>query len=153
MKAAVSGHGRDRLAPSTARPFGRRQQGQALILVAFAAVALIALTGLALDGGRAYLNRRALQSGADNAAEVAASLLAANFHQVGTPYTDAQVAAQVATAAGASVASGSSAVSFPPASPATCDTTSTTPLTSVAATCAWYTDSKGNLVLWPGAFV
>jgi len=45
--------------------FGR---GQALILIALAAVALVGMVGLVVDGGRAFLDRRKAQNAADAAA-------------------------------------------------------------------------------------
>ncbi len=44
------------------------QRGQALILIVFAIVALVAITGLAVDGGNAYADRRRAQNAADSAA-------------------------------------------------------------------------------------
>ena len=57
----------------------RTQKGQALILIVFAVIGLIALTGLAVDGSATYSNRQ----GAQNAAETAAltgALDLANSH-------------------------------------------------------------------------
>jgi len=50
----------------------RSERGQALILVVAGAVALVALAGLALDGGAAFLDRRQAQTAADTAALTAA---------------------------------------------------------------------------------
>lgn len=44
------------------------QQGQALVIMAFAVIALAALVGLAIDGGRLYALRRQAQNAADAAA-------------------------------------------------------------------------------------
>src|SRR5512135_2323795 len=49
------------------------EQGQALILIVFGLIVMIGLTGLAVDGGMAYSDRRTAQNAADNAA-LAASL-------------------------------------------------------------------------------
>jgi hypothetical protein len=46
----------------------RKERGQAIILVVFAMVALLALVGLAIDGGRLYSARRRTQNAADAAA-------------------------------------------------------------------------------------
>src|SRR5512140_1204805 len=43
-------------------------RGQALILIVFAIVALVAITGLAVDGGNSYADRRRAQNAADSAA-------------------------------------------------------------------------------------
>ncbi len=44
------------------------EQGQALILIVFGLIVLIGITGLAVDGGMAYENRRQAQNAADAAA-------------------------------------------------------------------------------------
>jgi hypothetical protein len=49
-----------------------RERGQALILVAFGAIALFAITGLAIDGSHKYSDRRHAQNAADTAAMAAA---------------------------------------------------------------------------------
>jgi hypothetical protein len=51
----------------------RSERGQAIILIALVLVGLIAITGLVVDGGMAYANRRQAQNAAD-AAVMAASL-------------------------------------------------------------------------------
>ena len=51
------------------------ERGQAIVLIALALVALIAVTGLALDGGRLYQSRRQAQNAADAAALAGARLL------------------------------------------------------------------------------
>ena len=48
------------------------EKGQALILIIFGIVVLIGLTGLAIDGGNAYSDRRNVQNAADTAALAAA---------------------------------------------------------------------------------
>lgn len=50
----------------------QKERGQALILIVFAIVGLIGLTGLAIDGGNAYSDRRHAQNAADTAALAAA---------------------------------------------------------------------------------
>jgi Flp pilus assembly protein TadG len=50
----------------------KSESGQALILITFAIIGLIALTGLAVDGGLAYSERRSAQNAADSAAFAAA---------------------------------------------------------------------------------
>ncbi len=45
-----------------------REQGQTIVLVVLALVALIAMLGLAIDGGTVYLERRRMQNAADGAA-------------------------------------------------------------------------------------
>ena len=46
----------------------RSEKGQALILIAFGIIALIGFTALAIDGGRAFSDRRHAQNAADTAA-------------------------------------------------------------------------------------
>lgn len=48
------------------------ERGQALIIITFAMIGLIGLVGLAVDGGRAFSDRRHAQSAADSAAYAAA---------------------------------------------------------------------------------
>ncbi len=50
----------------------KSERGQALVLIVFAIVALVGLTGLAIDGGNAYSDRRNAQNAADTAALAAA---------------------------------------------------------------------------------
>jgi hypothetical protein len=125
------------------------QSGQALVLIAISAVALVAVCGLALDSGRAYVDRRALQGGADTASEAATIMLAANFHQPPVPFIDSQVAAQVAAQVNNSTSAGSGLSAYSTSASTSCNTTSTTPPTTLTATCAWYTDTTGSLLLWP----
>src|SRR5512138_3705007 len=49
-----------------------RERGQALILIAFGAVALFGFTALAIDGSRVFSDRRNAQNAADTAALAAA---------------------------------------------------------------------------------
>jgi hypothetical protein len=55
----------------------KSERGQALILIALAIVALLGMTGLAIDGGMVMADRRASQNAADNAALAAAYRMAA----------------------------------------------------------------------------
>jgi len=50
----------------------RSERGQALILIVFGIIGLIAITGLTIDGGIAYSDRRNAQNAADSAALAAA---------------------------------------------------------------------------------
>ena len=50
----------------------KSQKGQALVLIAFAAVGLFAFTALSVDGGRVFSDRRHAQNAADTAALAAA---------------------------------------------------------------------------------
>jgi Flp pilus assembly protein TadG len=71
----------------------RREGGQILVLFTLAAVAIIAMVGLVLDGGSTFAQRRGQQNAAD-----AAALAAANDYLVTTSETQATAAA-IATAA------------------------------------------------------
>jgi hypothetical protein len=53
-------------------PRNKSEKGQALILIVFALVGLLALTGLAMDGGHTFADRRQSQNAADGAALAAA---------------------------------------------------------------------------------
>lgn len=57
-----------------------RQSGQVAILFALAAVAIVAIIGLAVDAGTSYVDQRAIQAGADTAATAGATMLASDFH-------------------------------------------------------------------------
>jgi len=59
----------------------KTERGQALILIAFGMMALLALTALAIDGGNAFVDRRSAQNAADNAALSAAYGMAAGSGQ------------------------------------------------------------------------
>ena len=50
----------------------KSEQGQALILIVFTIIGLIAMTGLVVDGGVAFSDRRAAQNTVDAAAYSAA---------------------------------------------------------------------------------
>ncbi|HUY09024.1 MAG TPA: pilus assembly protein TadG-related protein [Candidatus Dormibacteraeota bacterium] len=86
----------------------RRQRGQVAVVFALAAVAIIAVVGLAIDAGRDFVDQRALQAATDTAAQSGASMLADDFHACISsgfvPYADSQIAAavsKIALAAGA----------------------------------------------------
>jgi Flp pilus assembly protein TadG len=53
-------------------PNRKSERGQVLILIVFAIIGLVALTGLTVDGGLAYSERRSAQNAADSAAFAAA---------------------------------------------------------------------------------
>ncbi|MDQ3007051.1 MAG: pilus assembly protein TadG-related protein, partial [Chloroflexota bacterium] len=68
----------------------KSEKGQALVLIAFAAVGLFAFTALSVDGGRVFSDRRHAQNAADTAA-LAAAL--AKLRAPLTPPTAADLAA------------------------------------------------------------
>jgi Flp pilus assembly protein TadG len=70
----------------------RTQKGQAIILIVFGVVALIALAGLAVDGTVTYSNRQGAQTAAENAA-LTGALDLANSKGNTTAVTDAKLAA------------------------------------------------------------
>ena len=65
----------------------RRQSGQAIVLVALVLTVLFGFLGLAIDGGRGYLDRRHVQASVD-AAALAAAFDYMNHHD----YAQAQIA-------------------------------------------------------------
>jgi Flp pilus assembly protein TadG len=58
----------------------RAQAGQALVLVALAAIVIFGMLAVAVDGGRAMINRRALQSAADSASDSAMRMVLQDYH-------------------------------------------------------------------------
>jgi len=69
---------------ATIRPGGRArhpQKGQAIVLVALLILVLFAMLGLAIDSGRAYVDRRDQQTAVD-AAALAAGDWYENFHDL-----------------------------------------------------------------------
>ncbi|HEY3523112.1 MAG TPA: pilus assembly protein TadG-related protein [Candidatus Limnocylindrales bacterium] len=72
----------------------RREGGQILVLFTLAAVAVIAMTGLVLDGGSTFAQRRDQQNATD-----AAALAAANTYLLTTSEIDATAAADSTAAA------------------------------------------------------
>lgn len=71
----------------------KNERGQAVVLVAIALVALLAITGLAIDGGQLFATRRAAQNAADAAALAGARELAqiVSRCQAGTSANDLRV--------------------------------------------------------------
>src|SRR6266511_2913628 len=63
---------RSKMMPGIRHP---RQSGQAAIIIALSMVALIAIVGLAIDGGAAYQQRRIAQNSADAAALAATRVM------------------------------------------------------------------------------
>src|SRR5215475_10375382 len=57
-------------------PRSKSEKGQALILIVFGIIVLIALTGLAIDGGNYYYDHRNAQNAADTAAFAGALVVA-----------------------------------------------------------------------------
>lgn len=66
----------------------RSQEGQAIVIVGLILVVLFGFVGLAMDGGRGYLDRRSLQASVD-----AAALAAANNYMNTNDYSQAEQAA------------------------------------------------------------
>ena len=79
----------------------RRQEGQALILLALGLVAMLGMIGLVIDGGRAFAQRRSMQAAADAAAHAGAAKLQQSWN--GSTFgslTDQQVSDAAKTYAG-----------------------------------------------------
>jgi len=103
-------------APMTRHHSRGAQDGQVAVLFAFAALAVIAIVGLALDAGQAFVDQRSLQAGTDAAAQSGASMLQADFHACLSggaspmPYDDQQILNEVTSlVASAQTAQGKSA--------------------------------------------
>jgi hypothetical protein len=65
---------------SSAAPDDRRQGGQVIVVFALCLVAVVGMTGLVLDGGDTFLQRRTLQNVADSAAMAGAYAYAMTSH-------------------------------------------------------------------------
>jgi hypothetical protein len=63
------------------------KQGQAIVIMAFAIIALAALVGLAIDGGNLYTLRRRAQIGADSTAMAGTQMLADLISRCAAPTT------------------------------------------------------------------
>jgi Flp pilus assembly protein TadG len=83
---------------------GTSESGAITVFVALLAVALFALAGLVLDGGRAVSAQQAAQDEADQAARSGAAALSVNALRAGAVELDAQAA--VANAVAYTVAAG-----------------------------------------------
>ena len=75
----------------------RRDRGQILILFAGAAIGIVLLVGLVVDGGYALVQRRASQNAADFAALAGARVIAESIGGNATDGTDANVQAAITT--------------------------------------------------------
>ena len=71
----------------TSHQRGSPERGQVLVLVALALTALLALTGLVIDGGNAWAQERQTQNGSDSAAEAGSVILAQWFAGASAPST------------------------------------------------------------------
>lgn len=95
----------------------RSERGQVTVLFAIAAVALVAVVGLAVDAGTSYVDQRSLQAGSDTASTTGASMLAADFHACLTsgilPYSNAAIASAVTSIANSAAAASGKATSLP----------------------------------------
>ncbi len=85
----------------------RRAGGQVAVLFAIAAVAIVAVVGLAFDAGRAYVDQRALQAAVDTAGDGGARMLAQAYDgcQSGSPVSS-QAPTDILDTVDALVASG-----------------------------------------------
>jgi len=120
----------------SARRNRKRQSGQAIVLIALMLVVLIGFVGLALDGGRAYVDRRELQAAAD-----AAALATADRFQNGSSMAAAQLAGAAIFAANERVYGASSATwcGNPPASPS-----GSAPFPTCSAAVSWSQDASAH---------
>mgnify|MGYP001086580226 CR=1 FL=1 len=74
--------------------FLRAERGQAVFIMVFVLVGLLAMLGLAIDGGTVFLERRRMQNAGDAAALAGTRLLAAAICG-DTGVTDGDIAEQV----------------------------------------------------------
>lgn len=99
-----------------------RQRGQVAVLFALAALAIVAIAGLALDAGQAFVSQRALQAGSDTAAQTGATMLAVDYNHCLSgaitstgdgPYSQSLIYSQVTTLAKYAAAAQGHATSTP----------------------------------------
>lgn len=62
------------------KQWGRREEGQTVVIIALAMVALVAFLSLAIDGGTAFALRRKMQNAADSASMAGADVLRNRFY-------------------------------------------------------------------------
>jgi Flp pilus assembly protein TadG len=84
--------------PARRRSRRSGEHGQVLVLFTLGLIALIAGVALVVDGGTAFAQQRAVQNGADAAANAGATVLAVRLG--GTPKTDADVQTAIGSVAG-----------------------------------------------------
>lgn len=75
----------------------KSEKGQALVLIVFAIIGMVALVGLAMDGGQTFSDRRQSQNAADGAALVAALTYQKNIDQGRSPLQNVVINALSAT--------------------------------------------------------
>jgi putative Flp pilus-assembly TadE/G-like protein len=124
----------------------KHERGQALILIVFAIVAMIGLTGLAIDGGNAYSDRRHAQNAADTA------VMAAALARIRQDPTDPGIPADAWKSAGYQMATSNG---YPQAGPSSTVVVSLCSEPGVTCTLpATVDDGKGNQVTTdPSQFV
>jgi Flp pilus assembly protein TadG len=132
----------------------KEQSGQVAVLFALAAIAMVAIVGLAIDGGTSYVDQRALQAGSDSSATAGATMLAADFHSCASsgslPYTASDIttvvtgiAKKAVTASGHATGAGGVGMQFVNWAPG-----ATPPLTTDSAPSSTW--CSGNT--WQGPF-
>ncbi len=99
----------------------RGQEGQTLVLMVLALVALLSMTALIVDGGNAWAQQRGTQNASDAAAEAGAVVLAQNIGAVMTQATPTGTDQDVLNAVDASASNN-----------------------GISTPTAWYTDITGN---------
>ena len=113
---------------------GRRQEGQTLVVVALALIALLGMSALIIDGGNLFAQQRGSQNGADAASGAGATVLAQGLFSTssgGTGKTDADVLAAMNASAAVN--------KIQPFTPGVAGNSS-----------AWYTDMSGALLTAAG---
>ena len=113
-----------------------RQSGQAIVLIAFMLIVLIGFVGLAIDGGRAYVDRRELQAAAD-----AGALATADRFEAGSSMAVAQQGGASVFAANERIYGGMSGswCADPPTPPV-----QTAPFPTCSATVTWGGDGNAH---------
>ncbi|MGB6770683.1 MAG: pilus assembly protein TadG-related protein [Candidatus Dormiibacterota bacterium] len=132
----------------------RGQGGQVAVLFALSAVVLVAVVGLAVDGGSSYVSQRAFQGGVDSASDAGARMLAADFtaciSSTTLPYTNSQIATATASVVTAAVTGSSANTTGSPLTTAQYVTDTTGTPSPVSGTISSYSGTLCTSGVWTG---
>ncbi|MGB6771415.1 MAG: TadE/TadG family type IV pilus assembly protein [Candidatus Dormiibacterota bacterium] len=154
MRSHLRGNFRRRRLGRDGRSQLRGQGGQVAILFALSAVALIAVGGLAVDGGSSYVAQRAFQGGVDSASDAGARMLGADFQAcIGSkamPFSNSQIATATASVVTASVTGSSANTTGSPTTTSQYVTDTTGTPNPVSGTISSYSGTLCTSGAWTG---